>query len=110
VSLGIYVEDLGDEIRSRCYLGSVSKRENLLRYMPTYLGVILSVRTDHVCVTARDVDRSIEFYSKGLGLKLLRVSVPSPSPQTVYKKAYMYSDSFLLELITAEDSDPAEDS
>jgi len=59
---------------------------------------------DHVSLTVRDVDRSIEFYSKGLGLKLLRISVLRPAPDTEYKNAYMYSDSFLLELITAEEA------
>lgn len=60
------------------------------------------MRMDHVSLTVRDVDRSIDFYSKGLGLKLLRISVLNPTPETEYKNAYMYSDSFLLELITAE--------
>jgi catechol 2,3-dioxygenase-like lactoylglutathione lyase family enzyme len=57
---------------------------------------------DHVCITVSDVDRSIEFYSKGLGLTLLRVSVLNPAPGTEYKNAYMYSGSFLLELITGD--------
>jgi len=57
---------------------------------------------DHVCITVADVDRSIEFYSKGLGLTLLRVSVLNPAPGTIYKNAYMYSGIFLLELITAD--------
>ena len=61
-------------------------------------------RMDHVSITVRDVDRSIDFYRKGLGLKLLRVSVLHPSPETQFKNAYMYSDRFLLELITAEHS------
>jgi catechol 2,3-dioxygenase-like lactoylglutathione lyase family enzyme len=60
------------------------------------------MRMDHVSLTVRDVDKSIEFYSKGLGLKLLRVSVLKPTPETTYKNAYLYSDSFLLELITAK--------
>jgi len=59
---------------------------------------------DHVSLTVRDVDKSVKFYSKGLGLKLLRVSVLNPSPNTQFKNAYMYSDSLLLELITAADS------
>jgi len=59
---------------------------------------------DHVSLCVRDVDKSVEFYSKALGLKLLRVSVLNPTPETQYKNAYMYSDHFLLELITAESS------
>jgi len=59
---------------------------------------------DHVCITVQDVDRSIEFYSKGLELTLLRVSVLNPTPGTEYKNAYMYSGTFLLELITADKS------
>lgn len=62
------------------------------------------MRIDHVSLTVRDVDRSIEFYSKGLGLRLLRVSVLHPSREMEFRNAYMYSDSFLLELITAESS------
>jgi catechol 2,3-dioxygenase-like lactoylglutathione lyase family enzyme len=65
-------------------------------------GVISAVKMDHVSLTVRDVDKSIEFYSKGLGLKVLRISVLNPSPDTVYKNAYLYSDNFLLEIITAE--------
>lgn len=59
---------------------------------------------DHVSLTVRDVDKSVEFYSKGLGLKLLRVSILNPSRDIQFKNAYMYSDNLLLELITAEDS------
>ena len=62
------------------------------------------MRMDHVSLCVRDVDKSVEFYSKALGLKLLRVSVLNPTPETQYKNAYMYSDHFLLELITAESS------
>jgi catechol 2,3-dioxygenase-like lactoylglutathione lyase family enzyme len=62
------------------------------------------MRMDHVSLTVRDVDKSVEFYSKGLGLKLLRISVLNPSPETQFKNAYMYSGSLLLELITAADS------
>ena len=62
------------------------------------------MRIDHVSLTVRDVDKSVEFYSKGLGLKLLRISVLNPSPETQFKNAYMYSGSLLLELITATDS------
>ena len=64
--------------------------------------MILTVRMDHVSLTVRDVDKSIEFYSKGLGLKLLRISILNPSPGTIYKNAYLYSDNFLLEIISAE--------
>jgi catechol 2,3-dioxygenase-like lactoylglutathione lyase family enzyme len=67
-------------------------------------GVIFAVRMDHVSLTVRDVDKSIQFYSKGLGLKLLRISIVNPSPGVVYKNAYLYSDSFLLEVITAVSS------
>jgi catechol 2,3-dioxygenase-like lactoylglutathione lyase family enzyme len=59
-------------------------------------------RMDHVSITVRDVDKSTEFYSKGLGLKLLRVSVVNPAPGIMYKNAYMHSGTFLLELITAK--------
>lgn len=59
---------------------------------------------DHVSLTVSNVDKSIEFYSNGLGLKLLRVSVLNPSPNIQFKNAYMYSDSLLVELITAEES------
>jgi len=59
---------------------------------------------DHVSLTVRDVDKSVEFYSKGLGLRLLRVSVLNPSPGIQFKNAYMYSQNLLLELITAEGS------
>jgi catechol 2,3-dioxygenase-like lactoylglutathione lyase family enzyme len=62
------------------------------------------MKMDHVSLTVTNVDRSIEFYSKGLGLKVLRISVLNPTPETQYKNAYMYSDDFLLELITAENS------
>jgi len=72
--------------------------------MLTHRGMESAVRMDHVSLTVRDVDKSVEFYSKGLGLKLLRISVLNPSPGTVYKNAYLYSDSFLLEIITAESS------
>ena len=67
-------------------------------------GAVSVMRMDHVSLTVRDVDKSIEFYSKGLGLKLLRISVLRPAPETEYKNAYMYSDSILLELITAENT------
>ena len=70
----------------------------------TPTSVQITMGMDHVSLTVRDVDRSVEFYSKGLGLKLLRVSVLNPSPDTQFKNAYMYSGSLLLELITATDS------
>jgi len=59
---------------------------------------------DHVSLTVRDVERSVEFYSKGLGMKLLRKSVVNPTPDNRYINAYVYSDHFLLELVTAETS------
>jgi catechol 2,3-dioxygenase-like lactoylglutathione lyase family enzyme len=65
---------------------------------------MITMGMDHVSLTVRDVDKSVEFYTKGLGLKLLRVSVLNPSPDTQFKNAYMYSDNLLLELITAADS------
>ena len=67
-----------------------------------YIATDCDMRMDHACITVRDVDRSIEFYSKALGLKLLRISVLNPTPGTEFKNAYMYSDGFLLELIAAE--------
>jgi catechol 2,3-dioxygenase-like lactoylglutathione lyase family enzyme len=77
------------------------KRKNLpLTFRCT--GVISAVKMDHVSLTVRNVEKSIEFYSRGLGLKVLRISVLNPSPGTVYKNAYLYSDNFLLEIITAE--------
>jgi catechol 2,3-dioxygenase-like lactoylglutathione lyase family enzyme len=62
------------------------------------------IKMDHVSITVRNVDRSIKFYSEALGMKLLRVSVLNPSPETKYRNAYMYSGSLLLEIITAVDS------
>jgi catechol 2,3-dioxygenase-like lactoylglutathione lyase family enzyme len=59
---------------------------------------------DHVSITVRDVNRSIKFYSEALGMKLLRVSVLNPSPETKYKNAYMYSGALTLEIITAVES------
>jgi catechol 2,3-dioxygenase-like lactoylglutathione lyase family enzyme len=59
---------------------------------------------DHVSITVHNVDRSIKFYSEALGMKLLRVSVLNPSPETKYKNAYMYSGSLTLEIITAVES------
>lgn len=59
---------------------------------------------DHAALAVRDVDRSIRFYSEALGLRLLRISVLRPTPGTAVKNAYMYSGTFLLELVTAESS------
>jgi catechol 2,3-dioxygenase-like lactoylglutathione lyase family enzyme len=59
---------------------------------------------DHVSLTVRDVKRSIEFYTKALGMKLLRKSVVKPTPDTKYVNAFVYNDHFFLELITAETS------
>jgi catechol 2,3-dioxygenase-like lactoylglutathione lyase family enzyme len=59
---------------------------------------------DHVSLTVRDVEKSIEFYSKALGMKLLRKSIVNPTPDTKYKNAFVYSDLLLLELVTAEPS------
>ncbi len=59
---------------------------------------------DHVSITVPDVDKAIKFYSKALGLKVLRVSVLTPEPGVTYKNAYMYSGTFLLEIITATKS------
>ena len=67
------------------------------------------IKMDHVSITVRNVDRSIKFYSEALGMKLLRVSVLNPSPDTKYKNAYMYSGALTLEIITATNSaQPAE--
>jgi len=82
----------------------LAKNRKPAGYMLTHPGVIFAVRMDHVSLTVRDVDKSIQFYSKGLGLRLLRISVVNPSPGVVYKNAYLYSDSFLLEIITADSS------
>ena len=62
------------------------------------------IRMDHVSITVRDLDRSIKFYSRALGMKLLRISVLNPSPGTKYRNAYMYSGALTLEIITAEKS------
>ena len=62
------------------------------------------IKMDHVSITVHNVDRSIKFYSEALGMKLLRVSVLNPSPETKYKNAYMYSGSLTLEIITAVES------
>jgi catechol 2,3-dioxygenase-like lactoylglutathione lyase family enzyme len=66
------------------------------------------MRMDHVSLAVSDVDKSVDFYSKALNLKLLRVSVlrraaaVHPTPKNEYKNAYMYSGTFLLELMTAK--------
>ena len=59
---------------------------------------------DHVSLTVHDVDKSIEFYTKALGMKLLRKSVVKPTPDTKYVNAFVYNDHFFLELIPAETS------
>jgi len=55
---------------------------------------------DHVSLTVEDVDRSIEFY-KGVGLKVLRISVLSRNGGKKYRNAYMYSGCFMLEILPA---------
>ena len=57
---------------------------------------------DHVSLTVRDVEKSIDFYTKALGMKLLRKSVVNPTPDTKYVNAFVYNDHFFLELIPAE--------
>jgi catechol 2,3-dioxygenase-like lactoylglutathione lyase family enzyme len=59
---------------------------------------------DHVSLTVRDVERSIEFYTKALGMKLLRKSAVNPTPDTKYVNAFVYNDHFFLEFIPAETS------
>jgi catechol 2,3-dioxygenase-like lactoylglutathione lyase family enzyme len=59
---------------------------------------------DHVSITVRNVDRSVKFYSKALGMKLLRVSILNPSRDIRYKNAYMYSGALTLEIVTATES------
>lgn len=59
---------------------------------------------DHVSLTVRDVEKSIEFYAKALGMKLLRKSVVKPTPGIEYVNAFVYNDHFFLELISAERS------
>lgn len=59
---------------------------------------------DHVSLTVHDVERSIQFYSKALGMKLLRKSIVNPGPGIKYVNAFVYSDQLLLELVTAEDA------
>ena len=67
------------------------------------------IKMDHVSITVQNVDRSVKFYSEALGMKLLRISVLNPSPDTKYRNAYMYSGALTLEIITAtEDAQQAE--
>ena len=82
----------------------MSKAEKRSTRTLSQSGEVSVMRMDHISLTVRDVDKSVEFYSKGLGLTLLRVSVLNPTPGTEYKNAYMYSGTFLLELITADKS------
>jgi catechol 2,3-dioxygenase-like lactoylglutathione lyase family enzyme len=53
---------------------------------------------DHVSLTVRSVDRSIEFY-KAVGLKVLRVTRLRRTSGEEYRNAYMYSGRFMLELL-----------
>ena len=53
---------------------------------------------DHVSLTVRSVDRSVEFY-KAVGLKVLRVSRLRRTSGEQYSNAYMYSGTFMLELL-----------
>ena len=59
---------------------------------------------DHVSLTVKNVDKAVDFYARGLGMKLLRISLLHPSPETRFKNAYMYNSTLLLELITANNS------
>jgi len=53
---------------------------------------------DHVSLTVRNVNRSIDFY-KAAGLKLLRISTLRRTGGKQYTNAYMYGDHFMLELL-----------
>jgi catechol 2,3-dioxygenase-like lactoylglutathione lyase family enzyme len=53
---------------------------------------------DHVSLTVRNVNRSIEFY-KAVGLTLLRISTLRRTVGKHYTNAYMYGDHFMLELL-----------
>ena len=44
---------------------------------------------DHVSLTVRDVEKSIEFYSKALGMRLLRKSIVNPAPGIKYTNAFV---------------------
>jgi len=57
---------------------------------------------DHVSLTVRDVERSIDFYAKALGMKLLRKSEVNPAPGIKYVNAFVYNEHFILELIPAD--------
>ncbi len=63
----------------------------------------ITMGMDHVSLTVRDVEKSIEFYTKALGMKLLRKSVVNPTG-TRYVNAFVYNGHFFLELIPAETS------
>ncbi len=58
---------------------------------------------DHVSLTVRSVDRSIEFY-QAIGLKVLRVSRLCRTTGEEYRNAYMYSGRFMLELLPSAGS------
>lgn len=58
---------------------------------------------DHVSLTVRSVDRSIEFY-EAVGLKVLRVSRLRRNSGEEYRNAYMHSGRFMLELLPVEGS------
>jgi len=62
------------------------------------------IKMDHVSITVHNLDRSVKFYSKALGMKLLRVTLLNPSPGTKFRNAYMYSGALTLEIITAVES------
>ena len=53
---------------------------------------------DHVSLTVRNVNRSIDFY-KAAGLKLLRISTLRRTVGKRYTNAYMSGDHFMLELL-----------
>jgi catechol 2,3-dioxygenase-like lactoylglutathione lyase family enzyme len=53
---------------------------------------------DHVSLTVRNVNRSIDFY-KAAGLKLLRISTLRRTVGRQYTNAYMYGGHFMLELL-----------